>query len=51
METEVVGTLIGAAITLLLWLLRKVSAIESKLAVLEERINWIARFLDENREE
>ena len=33
-------------VTLLAWLLKKVTSIESRIGILEERINWVIKLMN-----
>jgi len=37
-------------VTLLAWLLKKVTSIQAKMGVLEERISWIIKFINNKTE-
>jgi len=37
-------------VTLLAWLLKKVTSLQSKMGVLEERISWIIKFINDKTE-
>lgn len=37
-------------VTLLSWLIKKISSIEARMGVLEERISWIIKFINNKTE-
>ena len=37
-------------VTLLAWLLKKVTSIETRLGILEERISWIVKLMNDKTE-